>query len=396
MNKSIIVLLIFTLGIEIGLSAQKKNNFSSVDKLMLKIPDSLTTSTQSLANYINSNYSNQTDKSRAIFIWIAKNIQYDISNMFAINFYQSINEIIEIVLKTRKGICMHYAELFNDIANKVGIKSYVVTGYTKENGFVDYVPHAWCVAEIDTNWYVFDPTWGSGYIEDKKFIKKVNDFYFKTSPVYIIKSHMPFDPMWQLLYYTVTCKEFYDGKIQKDLKRQVFNYIDTLARYNIQSELERLISESNRIEKNGVINSLVFDKLQHDKREIDYYQKEIEYKNNKKIIDQFNAAASCFNNGVILLNIFIDYKNKQFTPTKPDLEIKQMIDTVDVTFKLSQQQLNNIKNPDTNTSKLITQLNKSIDHSTTNLNEQEAFLDKYLKTEKLKRKSLFYKKENAN
>jgi Transglutaminase-like superfamily len=379
-----IVLLIFTFGFSIGLIAQKNNNFSSIDKIILQIPDSLTISTQGLASYISSNYSNQNDKSRAIFIWIAKNIQYDIENMFALNFYQNTNEIIDKALRTRKGICMNYAELFNDIANKVGIKSYVVSGYTKQNGFVDYIPHAWCVANIDSVWYIFDPTWGSGYIEDSKFIKKVNNYFFKTKPEQIVKSHMPFDPLWQLLNYPITNQEFYEGKTQINVKKQYFNFIDTLSIYEKQSEIERLISSSIRIEKNGVKNSLVFDRLQHNKREIEYY-------NNKRIIDQYNSATNSYNIGINLLNIFINYRNNQFTPKKPDSEIKLMVDTVDTSFKLSREQLNNIKNPDSNTSSMITQLNKSIDNATVNLNEQKTFLEKYFKTGKLFRKSLFYK-----
>ncbi|NTW32552.1 MAG: hypothetical protein HGB12_08010 [Bacteroidetes bacterium] len=392
MYKRIIILLIFAFGCWIGLFAQKNNTLSSIDKIMLKIPDSLTTSTQRLASFINSNYSNQNDKSRAVFIWIAKNIQYDLDNMFAINFYQNTDEVIDIVLKTRKGICMHFAELFSDVANKVGIKSYVVSGYTKQNGFVEYIPHAWCVANIDSSWYMFDPTWGSGYVENSHFIKTINNFYFKALPTKIIKSHMPFDPMWQFLNRIITCQEFYDGKLQENAKKPYFNFRDTLLCYEKQSELERLISSSNRIEKNGVKSSLVFEKLEHNKRQIDYYQKQIEYKNNKLIADQFNSAANSYNIGVNSLNIFISYKNKQFTPLKPDSEITQMIDTVEASFKLSREQLSNIVNPDTNTLSMITQLNKSIDNSYENLNEQKAFVETYCKTKKFNRRALFYKK----
>jgi len=392
MHKIILVLLIITLGISVGLFAQKKNNFSNVDKVMLKIPDSMTISTQSLANFINSNFSSQTDRARAIFIWIAKNIQYDIGNMFAINFYQNNDEVIDIALKTHKGICMHFAELFNDIANKVGIKSYVVTGYTKQFGFVDYVPHAWCVANIETNWYVFDPTWGSGYVDDSKYVKHVNNFYFKTVPGKIIKSHMPFDPLWQLIYYPVTCQEFYVGKNVKTLGRTRFNYVDSILAYEKQTEIERLISSSNRIEKNGVINTLVFEKLKHNKVEIEYYNKGIEYKKNKQKADQYNSATYLFNNGINLINVFINYKNKQFNPEISDSALKQMIDTVEVSFKLAQEKLNSIENPDSTTKSMIIQLNHSIENSLANLDEHKIFVEKYLATGKLKRKSLFYKK----
>jgi len=379
------VLVIFIFGFWVGLKAQKKVNYFPIDNVILLIPDSLTNSTQGIANFINLKFSNQSDKSRAIFIWVAINIQYDIDNMFAINFYQSTNEIIDKTLKIRKGICMNFAELFNDIANKVGIKSYVINGYTKQNGFVDYIPHAWCAANIDSIWYMFDPTWGSGYVKDSRFIKKINNFYYKTKPEQLIKSHMPFDLLWQFLYYPITNQEFYEGKTQINKNKPYFNFIDTLSNYEKQSAIDQLISSSARIEMNGVKNSLVFDRLQYNKREIEYYK-------NKQVVEQFNSSTNFYNIATNLLNEFINYRNHQFTPKKSDLEIKLMIDTVETSFKLSRKQLENIKNPDSNTALLIAQLNKSLDNATINLNEQKAFLSKYFKTSKKNRNSLFYMK----
>ena len=209
-----ILITLILLGVFLGLDAQKVSDSFPADKIALQIPDSLTYSTSGIVGYINSNFSNQKDKSRAIFIWITKNIQYDIDNMFAINFYQNPKEIIDKVLSTRKGICMHYAELFNDLANKAGIKSFVISGYTKQNGFVDYIPHAWCAGLIDSTWFLFDPTWGSGYVQNARFVRQVNNFYYMTKPEQLIKTHMPFDPLWQFLNYPVTNQEFYESKFQ--------------------------------------------------------------------------------------------------------------------------------------------------------------------------------------
>jgi transglutaminase/protease-like cytokinesis protein 3 len=110
-----------------------------------------------IANYIVTNFKTDKDKSRAIFIWIVSNIQYDIDNMFAINFYEKKEDKISKTLKTRKGICENYAFLFTDICMKSGIKSFVIEGYTKQNGFADYIPHAWSAALIDSSWFLFDP-----------------------------------------------------------------------------------------------------------------------------------------------------------------------------------------------------------------------------------------------
>lgn len=378
------LILITLLGLSLSLNAQKNNEYSAIDKVMIQIPDSLTKTTQGISDYVNMNFSKPTDKSRAVFIWIAKNIQYDIDNMFAINLSQKTNEIIDKVLINRKGICMSYAELFNDIANKVGIKTFVILGYTKQNGFVDYIPHAWCASMIDSVWFFFDPTWGSGYIQNGKFVKQINNYYYKTKPEQLIKSHMPFDPLWQFLNYPITNQEFYEGKTQINNQKDFFNFMDTLQLFEKQSEIEQLIASSNRIEKNGVKNSLVFDRLQHNKQKIEYY-------NSKKIVDGYNSAVNSFNTGVNLLNAFIYYRNKQFTPKKPDAEIKQMVDTVDFLFNQARLNLNTLKNPDSNLAISITQLNKSLNDATVNLNDQKTFVDKYIKSGKLTRKTLFTK-----
>ena len=114
---------------------------------------------------------------------------------------------------TLPGFVFSDAALFTKIAGGCGIKSFVVEGYTKQNGFADFIPHAWAAANIDAVWYMFDPTWGSGYINGGKFYKKINNEYFKTPPAVLLKSHIPFDYLFQLVNYPITNQEFYEGKI---------------------------------------------------------------------------------------------------------------------------------------------------------------------------------------
>jgi transglutaminase/protease-like cytokinesis protein 3 len=379
-----LIIMIILLGLFSAIPAQKNNVYQQIDNLTLQIPDSLAQTTAGIAGYINLTFNNPADKSRAVFIWIAKNIQYDVENMFAINYVRNTTEIVEKVLKTRKGICRHYAELFNDIARQSGIKAYVISGYTRQQGFVDYLPHAWCAGLIDSTWYLFDPTWGSGYLQNAKFVRKVNNYYFKAKPEQLIKSHMPFDPLWQFLNYPLTSQEFYEEKFKTDKTKPLFNFADTLGRYENESEIERLISASNRIERNGVKNALIFNELQDKKREVEYYH-------NKAAVETYNSAASTFNEGVNQLNRFITYRNNQFKPPLPDSSIQQMVDTTESSFNLSRQRLSEIKNPDANMLVAINQLTKAIDEAMINVNEQKTFLQKYIKTSILFRKTLFYK-----
>ncbi len=368
-----------------GLDAQDQiADFRRVDELALRLPDSQTRTTREISGYITSNFSSQTDRSRAIFVWVATSIQYDVDNMFAINFYQGADEIINEALSRRKGVCQHFAELYSAIANQSGIKTYVVTGYTKQNGSVDYLPHAWCASLIDSVWYLIDPTWGSGFISNGKFVRKINDNYFKAKPEKLISSHMPFDPLWQFLNYPVTSQEFYEGRTTTNTSKPFFDYPDTLKRFEQESRIGKLTASSRRIEQNGIRNSLIYDRLQHNRREIEYY-------NDSLRVEIYNSAVYHYNDGINHLNRFIDYRNRQFTPKKQENEIREMVSQAEWSLENARLKLQAIQNPDSNTAASILQLNRSIDEAMMNLNEQRIFVDKYFKTGKLLRKSLFYK-----
>ena len=383
--KHVKYILLFILITQIAL-AQKTavNKYTSIDQKALQIPDSLTKTTELISSYIKSNFRTDEDKSRAIFIWIASHIQYDLENMFSINFYEKKDEKITKTLKTRKGICENFTSLFTDICNKSGIESYVIEGYTKQNGFSNYLPHAWSVARIENSWFLFDPTWGSGYVNGGRFFKKINSNYYKVNPATMIKSHIPFDYLWQFLNYPVTNQEFNEGKTHENKAKQFFNFNDTLQVYKKQNHFDQLISTAYRIEKNGVKNSLVFDRLQHLKLEIE------NEKQNERV-NLYNSSAADYNEAINSLNEFISYRNKQITPKRTDPEIQEMIDKIDVKLKSAKSKLEQISNPDTNVSNLIQQLSKSINDVEKQLKDQQSWLSKYLSKSKSGRKSMFYK-----
>lgn len=384
MKRVKLILLIILITQTIFAQKVTVTEYSAIDKKALQLPDSLTKTTDLIASYITSNFATDKDKSRAIFIWVASNIQYDIDNMFAINFYEKKEDKISKPLKTRKGICENYATLFTDICLKSGLKSVVVEGYTKQNGFTDYIPHAWSAALIDSSWFLFDPTWGSGYVNGGKFFNKINNEYYKASPISLIKSHIPFDYLWQFLNYPVTNQEFYEGKTQQNTTKPFFNFKDTILVFEKQSHIDQLISSAYRVEKNGVKNSLVFDRLQHLKLEI-------ENDKQTKSVNLYNSTVVEFNDGINGLNDFINYRNKQFIPKKTDPEIQSMIDVVENKLKAAKSTLGQIYNPDANTTNMIRQLTKSIDDSSTQMKEQQDWLKLYLSKSKSGRKSMFYK-----
>jgi len=377
----VFILMFFSLG---EMFAQTNPEYNRVDNIMSRIPDSLTHSTKGIAKYINANCKSEASKSRAVFSWITANIRYDVDRMNEKNWYQSTGEILNEVLKKRKGVCTHYAELFKDISVKVGLKMYVMSGFTKQYGRIGYRSHAWCGGFVESNWVFFDPTWGAGVVQNRKFVKQLNNTYFMVKPGLMIQSHIPFDPLWQFLNYPLRYEEFTTGKVSAGKNKNSFIFPDSLKRYDRETEIERLISSNSRIERNGVKNGLVYDYLSQSKMGV-------ESRKNGLVLDNYNAAVECFNDGIRQLNAFIDFRNAKFMPKKEAVEMKQMLDSTENSFNLSKQKLNEIVNPNASTALTIGSIRKSMDSAVENLKSQQKFLDKYLNSSPLIRKTLFYK-----
>lgn len=370
-------LLLIALFCTIISSAQVKNNYELVDKQMSKIETSSSNSTEGIANYIKDNFKTDDDKIRAVFYWTASNISYDVENMFAVNFNESKEDKIDKAIKNKKGICINYAEVFNDIANKVGIESFVIEGFTKQNGFTDYISHAWCGAKINGKWCVFDPTWGSGYLAKGKFVKKINNYYFKTDPSKSITSHMPFDYLWQFLDYPITNEEFYKGTFAVNDSKIKFDYAQEIEKYKSLSEIEKLQSSADRIEKNGVKNAMIFDRLSYKRSEVE--------------VLKFNKIVSLYNEGVSELNTFIAFRNNQFKPNVPDEELRKMITAPKDKLLKSKELIDNLGSVSKNNQANIASISNGINQAISQTEEHFSFVEKYLSKSKLTRKTMFTK-----
>jgi hypothetical protein len=317
-------------------------------------------------------------------VWLATNIRYDVANMFAINFYEKPEEKIAKALSTRQGICADYAALFQEVCTKVGIKSFVVEGYTKQNGFADYIPHAWAAASVAGEWLLFDPTWGSGYISNGKFVKKLNESYYAAKPSVLIKSHMPFDYLWQFLNYPVSNQEFYEGKVAQNKTKPFFSYTDSIQGYEQLKHTQQLNATASRIERNGIKNSMIFDRLHHIKLQLENEQQ-------SNTVELYNGATMDYNDAIRYYNDFIEYRNKQFSPIKRDAEIQAMLDEAVNKIASAKGKVKGIEHPDASTAGLILQFNKSVDDIETHLQEMQEWLKKYFSKGKMGRRSMFYK-----
>lgn len=203
-------------------------------------------------------------------------------------------------------------------------------------------------------------------------------------PSVLIKTHIPFDPLWQFLYYPVTHLEFDKGWVHQNTTKPYFNYPDSILVFEKQAPLQQWISAANRIEQNGTANSLVSDRLK-------YYKVEIEHYRHTQIIDLFNAAVVAYNQSASFFNDFVGYKNDRFIPLKSDPEIQSMIDVVTDKLNESKHFISQIHKPDPTIAGQINNLQTALEETTRMVAEQNDWLQAYFSKNKVARKAMFIK-----
>lgn len=115
------------------------------------------------------------EKITKITQYVVKNIEYDDdcnTSKGCHNKEFSFNAIKKSLSKM--GICYHFAILNNELLNRVGIKSYLVSGYTKKG-----LGHEWLNVYLDGKWYSIDPTFIKTYIGDEsRFLQTGKSMFF--------------------------------------------------------------------------------------------------------------------------------------------------------------------------------------------------------------------------
>jgi len=209
----------------------------NTDSLAISIPSSVTKSPEAFADYLTSRFPDGTDRVKALYSWISHSIVYDVSLGDEAGKYETTEAFVLDVLKTKKTVCQGYAEVFTTVCNRMGIPALTIHGYTRIDGRIQAgTGHAWNVAKIDGKWFLFDPTWGSGFLYGGRYKKSFSSFYCFTPPDSLINTHMPLDPIWQLRDYPLTHDQFIDGFRQGSV---FYHYADSLDRYFTMDEISQ-------------------------------------------------------------------------------------------------------------------------------------------------------------
>jgi len=257
MNKRFIIIILLLLAGNVLVSAQK--NYRVIDKRAAETPNSEMISITRLAKYLTGNITNDHEKARAIYTFITHHITYSdttVRNGWLGTIENKRQQQSEQVLKNRRAVCEGFANLYKDLCTAAGLPAEIVTGVVKqESGRVSDYGHAWNAVQLNGQWYLTDPTWGSGYADywTGRFIQEHQDAYFLVPADQMIQSHLPDDPIWQLLPNPVTEQEFRSLNKEALLTRaaesatQSFVYQDSIKQWFRQDSVEQMLSASTRI-----------------------------------------------------------------------------------------------------------------------------------------------------
>lgn len=262
----------------------------------------------------------KTDTIQAVYDWVAHTIQYDVAKLRdiekGVNFYKKGRyknleeykaDLLKKVIKKKKGVCDDYSLLFHSIVRELGYNSFIVEGLTKkENGKVTKSSsHSWNAVEVDGQWKLYDVTWGSGYVnEKKKFVKKYSDKWYEVSPDDLIKTHLPFDPIWQLSESPFTYNDFEKGS-RSNTDEIGYDYESKISSYLKMDKEAKIVHELKRSEENGGHISLLKRRRRRLKGNLDNYKSLNKAHEIGQMTLELTAASKVFGE-------YIDAKNKRF------------------------------------------------------------------------------------
>ena len=188
-------------------------------------------SLEHLSIRIKNDFSSDTDRVRAAFMWIIYNMDYGRSYDMIFQsdkhfpYYSEIGrkyqmrkievEKIRQSFRERIGVCLDYSLILKELCSLFEIPSEIIIGVTKTEirdlkGDQLLKNHTWNAVQIDGEWKLVDPTWASGQINRNflRFYSSYVDHFFFTDPADFIKSHLPANAVWQLLDNPIDAKDF--------------------------------------------------------------------------------------------------------------------------------------------------------------------------------------------
>ena len=164
--------------------------YQSVDDMVASLPNGVDTTVERLADSIARLPGlSETEKVRASFVWIARNIAYDLNRMH--------ETTSSAVLDSRRAVCAGFATLMEDVCKAMGIECPTVRGIASPEMMSEppesEARHAWNAVKIDNRWWLLDVTWAAQGQD------AIDDIFFMVEPEEFIFTHFPDAEDWQFL-----------------------------------------------------------------------------------------------------------------------------------------------------------------------------------------------------
>ena len=276
LNYTRTIIRAFLVGLMINMfSVQAQEN--AVINASQSVPFSKSRNVTKLAKELTGHLRNEEDKALAVYTWVIHNIKYDVDQM---TLSKVKEQSIQKTLRSRKGVCMHYAQLLNELYLEAGIKCEKIDGNVDRDLWAHVhssayhvSDHSWNGIQINGVWQLVDATFDAGYVSTRErklaallkrvlgipyvryklaFIQEPTYHRYNMVPDEMIIDHLPDAPFWQLLHVpmsidtfrlTMTEKKRYMRSRPKT--RSFFNFEEKINQYRFDEYSAQLLGLSN-------------------------------------------------------------------------------------------------------------------------------------------------------
>jgi len=260
-------------GLLFSVTFLKAQQLDQIDAIVAQYPKTFTSS-EELADRINTDFNNDIDKARAIYSWITHNVNYDVKAQFKkkkkkrLKYKDKIDRAQKLskqrkkteykALYENKAVAEGYAILYKRVCELTGLYGYIIKGTGKLKTYdIGRQPkvqdYSWNVVQIEKNWFFVDAALGAGTVDyiKKTYEHSFNDAYFFMPPETFFLNHFPKDEGW--LFVEKTADDFanlplYYGEYFKtgiDSISQNMGILDLQGKDSIQFTIESPVEVEN-------------------------------------------------------------------------------------------------------------------------------------------------------
>lgn len=197
----------------VSINAYCQYSLNKVDSIVIS-KKYKSTDVKELSKEIAIDFKSDSNKIRAFYIYVVKNIKYDITLSKRVWYPKSQEEMDSITLyevnkciKNKKGICWDYSALFQKLCFYQGIEVEVIGGTLRTSEIMPEnrpVNHGWNSLTINGKRKFIDCT----FVPPDEYIKSEYDKFYLVAPEQFIYRCLPDDPSKQYLKSTITYGQF--------------------------------------------------------------------------------------------------------------------------------------------------------------------------------------------